>query len=124
LFKSVERFGRSKFGFGGVDPRVLFISSCPGYTCLTGALDQSDRCNPCWVFARLNVWVCSLLSCVATVSRLGLFGARYACLVFWGILAEIGLTGVLHRPDRCEVILWKSPGFTNRDRSDWWCSPV
>jgi hypothetical protein len=118
LFKSVERFGRSKFGFGGVDPRVLFISSCPGYTCLTGALDQSDRCNPCWIFARLNVWVCSLLSCVATVSRLGLFGARYACLVFWGILAEIGLTGVLHRPDRCDVILWKSPGFTNRDRSD------
>jgi hypothetical protein len=25
LFKSVEQFGRSKFGFGGVDPRVLFI---------------------------------------------------------------------------------------------------
>jgi hypothetical protein len=37
LFKSVERFGRSKFGFGGVDPRVLFIPSCPGYTGLTGA---------------------------------------------------------------------------------------
>jgi hypothetical protein len=37
LFKFVERFGRSKFGFGGVDPRVLFISSCPGYTGLTGA---------------------------------------------------------------------------------------
>jgi hypothetical protein len=25
LFKSVERFGRSRLGFGGVDPRVLFI---------------------------------------------------------------------------------------------------
>jgi hypothetical protein len=37
LFKSVERFGRSKFGFGGVDPRVLFITSCPGYTGLTSA---------------------------------------------------------------------------------------
>jgi hypothetical protein len=37
LFKFVERFGRSKFGFGGVDLRVLFIPSCPGYTGLTGA---------------------------------------------------------------------------------------
>jgi hypothetical protein len=42
LFKSVERFGRLRFGFGGVDPRVLFIPSCPGYTGLTGALDRSD----------------------------------------------------------------------------------
>jgi hypothetical protein len=45
LFKSVERFGRSRFGFGGVDPRVLFIPSCPGYIGLTGALDRSDRCE-------------------------------------------------------------------------------
>jgi hypothetical protein len=45
LLKSVERFGRSSFGFGGVDPRVLFIPSCPGYTGLTGALDRSDRCE-------------------------------------------------------------------------------
>jgi hypothetical protein len=44
LFKSVEWFGRSKFGFG-VDPRVLFIPSCPNYTGLTGALDRSDRCK-------------------------------------------------------------------------------
>jgi hypothetical protein len=35
LLKSVERFRRSRFGFGGVDPRVLFIPSCPGYTGLT-----------------------------------------------------------------------------------------
>jgi hypothetical protein len=76
LFKSVVRFGRSKFGFGGVDPRVLFIPSCPGYTGLTGALDRSDWCNPWWVFARVNVWVCSLLSCVAAVSSLGQFGGR------------------------------------------------
>jgi hypothetical protein len=27
----LERFGRSKFGFGGVDPWVLFIPSCPDY---------------------------------------------------------------------------------------------
>jgi hypothetical protein len=33
----MERFGRSKFRFVGVDPRVLFIPSCPGYTGLTGA---------------------------------------------------------------------------------------
>jgi hypothetical protein len=51
LFKSVERFGRSKFGFGGVDARVLFIPSCPGYTGLTGALDRSDRCEPLVGFA-------------------------------------------------------------------------
>jgi hypothetical protein len=76
LFKSVERFGRSKFGFGGVDPRVLFIPSCPGYTGLTGALARSDWCNPCWVFARVNVRVCLLLSRVAAISSLGQFGAR------------------------------------------------
>jgi hypothetical protein len=40
LFKPVERFGRSRLGFGGVDPRVLFTLSCPGYTGLTGALDR------------------------------------------------------------------------------------
>jgi hypothetical protein len=51
LFKSVEWFGRSKFGFRGVDPRVLFIPSCPGYTGLTGALDRSDRCKPLVGFA-------------------------------------------------------------------------
>jgi hypothetical protein len=55
---------------------VLFILSCPGYTGLTGALDRSDWCNPCWVFARVNVWVSSLLSCVGAVSSLGLFGGR------------------------------------------------
>jgi hypothetical protein len=76
LFNSLKRFGRSRFGFGGVDPRVLFIPSCPGYTGLTGALDRSDQCNPRWVFARVNVWVCSLLSCVAAVSSLGQFGGR------------------------------------------------
>jgi hypothetical protein len=42
MSKPVERFGRSRLGFGGVDPRVLFIPSCPGYTGLTGALDRSD----------------------------------------------------------------------------------
>jgi hypothetical protein len=97
----MERFGRSKFGFGGVDPRVLFIPSCPGYTSLTSALDRSDRCNPWWVFARLNVWVSLLLSYVGAVSSLGEFGGHLACLVIGVFLAVIGLTGVSHRPDRC-----------------------
>jgi hypothetical protein len=46
LFGSVERIGRSGVGFGGVDPRVLFIPSCPDYTGPTDALDRSDRCEP------------------------------------------------------------------------------
>jgi hypothetical protein len=50
-----------------------------------------------------------MLSCVAAVSSLGRFGARLACLVFWGFLAETGLTGALHRSDRCGAFLWKSP---------------
>jgi hypothetical protein len=76
LFKPVDRFGRSKLGFGGVDTAVLFIPSCPGYTSLTGALERSDRCSPWCVVARLNVWVCLLLSCVGAVSSLGLFVGR------------------------------------------------
>jgi hypothetical protein len=120
----VERFGRSRLGFGGVDPRVLFIPRSPGHTGLTGVPHRSDRCNPCWVFSWVIVCVSSLLSCVAAVSSLGRFGAWLACLVFWGFLAETGLTSVLHRSYRCGAFLWKSPSFTSRDRSDRWCSPV
>jgi hypothetical protein len=64
LFGSVERIGRSGVGFGGVDPRllfiprtgvgfggvdprVLFIPSCPGYT---GLIDVS----PLWDLPRLS----------------------------------------------------------------------
>jgi hypothetical protein len=64
-------------------------------------LHRSDRCNPWWVLARVNVWVSLLLSCVGAVSSLGLFGSQLACLVIWGFLAVTSLTGVLHRPDRC-----------------------
>jgi hypothetical protein len=46
LFDFVERIGRSGVGFGGVDPRAMFILSCPGITGLTDALDRSDRCEP------------------------------------------------------------------------------
>jgi hypothetical protein len=78
---------------------VLFIPSCPGYTGLTGALDRSDRCDPRLVFARVNVWVCSLLSCVVAVSSLGQFGGRLACLVLWG------LSGC-DRSKRCVSSVW------------------
>jgi hypothetical protein len=43
----VERFGRSGVSFGGVDPRVPFISRCQGVTGLTGLTDAS----PLWDFA-------------------------------------------------------------------------
>jgi hypothetical protein len=46
-----ERIMRSGVGFEGVDPRVLFIPSCPGYPGLTGAPDRSDRCEPFVGFA-------------------------------------------------------------------------
>jgi hypothetical protein len=73
LFKSMERFGRSKFGFGGVDPQVLFIPSCPGYTGLTGARDRSDWCESLVGFALGEL----LDSCV--------FGS-WCCWSFRGLL--------------------------------------
>jgi hypothetical protein len=93
---------RSGVGFGVVDPRVLFIPTSSGHTGLTGASHRSDRCKPLLGFSQVNVWLSSLLSRVSTVSSLGLFGARWACLVFWGFLAWTGLTGVLHLPDWCK----------------------
>jgi hypothetical protein len=35
----------------GVDPRVPFISSCPGLTGLTGVRERSDWCRPLVGFA-------------------------------------------------------------------------
>jgi hypothetical protein len=70
----VEQFGRSGVGFEGVDRRVLFVLSCPGYTGLTGALDQSDRCESLVGFALgelLDSFVFGLWCCW---SVLGLFG--------------------------------------------------
>jgi hypothetical protein len=58
----------------------------------------------------MNVLVCSLLSRVVVVSSLVHFGARKVGLGFRGFLALTGLTGVLHRPDRCRSLLWKFPG--------------
>jgi hypothetical protein len=70
----VERSGRSTFGFGGVDPRVLFIPSCPGLTSLTGVRDRSDRCRPLVGFASGELLdSCGFgLWCFSSV--LGLFG--------------------------------------------------
>jgi hypothetical protein len=79
LFKCVEWFGRSKFGFGRVDPRVLFIPSCPDYTGLTGALDRSDRCKSLVGFASgelldpcvFGSWCCWLVLGLFRVVLLG-----------------------------------------------------
>jgi hypothetical protein len=60
----------------GVDPLVLFIPTSSGHTGPTGASHQSDWCRPLLGFALVNVWVCLLLSRVAAVSSLGLFGVR------------------------------------------------
>jgi hypothetical protein len=58
----------------------------PGHTGLAGA-------DPSWVFAQVNIWVCSLLSRAAAVSSLGQFEARYVYLV------DLGFPG-LNQPDR------------------------
>jgi hypothetical protein len=50
-----EKIGRLGVGFGGVDPQVLFIPSCPGFTGLTGALDWSDRCELFMGFASVDL---------------------------------------------------------------------
>jgi hypothetical protein len=59
---------------------VLFISSCPGVTGLTGASDRSDRCVPFVGFASGEL----VVSCV--------FGSCYCWSVlgwFGGVLLEI-----------------------------------
>jgi hypothetical protein len=71
---SVERFRRLKFGFGGVDPRVLSIPSCPGYTGLTGALDWSVRCKLPVGFASGKLLDSCVFGSLCCWSVLGLFG--------------------------------------------------
>jgi hypothetical protein len=127
LHKSVEWFGRSGVGFRGVDPLALFIPERPSLTGLTGATHRFDRCKVLWVLPWVNVLVSFMLSRVAIVSILGHFGARKVDLDYWGFLTSTGLTGVLHRPDRCRSLLWKlsgTSGESSRDRPDWCCSPV
>jgi hypothetical protein len=89
----VERIGRLGVGFGGVDPRVLFIPSCPGYTGLTGALDRSDRCDPFVGFASgelLNPCVFGSCYCWSVLGLFGVvllgfvWGFSSVQVVFWG----------------------------------------
>jgi hypothetical protein len=93
LFGSVERIGRSGVRFEGVDPRVLFIPSCPGYTDLTGALDWCDRCEPFVGFASgelLNPYVFGLYWCWSVLGYFGgvlvvfVLGSSSVSAVFWG----------------------------------------
>jgi hypothetical protein len=53
----------------------LFTPTSSGHTGLTNASHRYDRCRPLLGFAQVNVWVSSLLSLVAAVLSLGLFGA-------------------------------------------------
>jgi hypothetical protein len=91
LCESVERIRRSGVVFGGVDPRVLFIPSCPGVTG-TGALDWSDLCNPYVGFASGDLpdpcvfWLCC---CWSVLGRFGVVlfgfveGSSSLQVVFW-----------------------------------------
>jgi hypothetical protein len=74
MCKFVERFGRSSVGFGGVDPRVLYIPSCPGYIGLTGALDQSEWCESLVGFALGELFDSCVFGSWCCWSVLGLFG--------------------------------------------------
>jgi hypothetical protein len=76
LCKIVQRFGRSGVGFGGVYQLVLFISRAqvtPARPVPHTGLTSADS----WLsFTRVNVLVSSLLSRIADVLSLVLFGAR------------------------------------------------
>jgi hypothetical protein len=88
LHKSVERFGRSRFGFGGVDPRVLFIPSCPGLTGLTGVCDQFDWCMPLVGFASGKLLDLCVFGSWCCWSVLGLFGV--VLLGFFRVFFRVG----------------------------------
>jgi hypothetical protein len=118
----MERFERSRVGFGGVDPRVLFIPERLGLTSLIGVAHRSDRCRGSVGFAsgeRLGEFSVVPSGCCFEFGRfwssVGLFGG-------FGTSCT-GLTGELHRPDRCRGLLWKFSSFASRDRSDRCCSP-
>jgi hypothetical protein len=58
----------TRVGFEGVDPRALFIPSCPGVTGLTRALDQSDQCKTLVRFISGNCLICVVCPMVQLVS--------------------------------------------------------
>jgi hypothetical protein len=77
----MERIGRSGVGFGGLDPRVLFIPSWSGLTGLTGASDQSDRCVPFVGFASGELLDSCIFGSWCRWFVLGLFGVVLLGLV-------------------------------------------
>jgi hypothetical protein len=89
----VKRIGRSGVGFGGVDPRVLFIPSWPGMTGLTGALDRSERCKPFVGFASGDF----LDSCV------------FWLCCWWSVLGQFGvvLLGFEKGSSSLRVVFWR-----------------
>jgi hypothetical protein len=106
----------------GVDPRALFIPSCPGVTRLTGALDRADRCEPMVGFVSGNcllvsfwlVWSCFarfcegfsfLVGCVFEVVFVP--GPRGVTKASWNVCFATAvapdLTGIVYRSDRCNT---------------------
>jgi hypothetical protein len=80
---------------------VLFIPSCPGYTGLTGALDQSDRCESLVGFASSelldscvfrSVWSCFVRFCVG-FSFCG--GCVLGVFLFQGLEKSLRLSAML-----------------------------
>jgi hypothetical protein len=97
LFETLERIGRSGVGIEGVDPRVLFIPSCPGMAGLTGASDRSKQCVPFVGFASGELLVPCVYGWCCCWSVLGLFGdvllgfvkvSSSLQVVFWGCLCS------------------------------------
>jgi hypothetical protein len=81
LFKSVERFGKSRFGFGGVDPRAVFFPTVQAKTDLTGFPNQSDWFRPVGCRERflskevsVDPWL-RLFRCGKALETFGLFGS-------------------------------------------------
>jgi hypothetical protein len=70
----LDPWSESGDGFGGVDPRVLFIPSYPGYTGLTDALNRSDLCEPFVGFASGELLVPCVFGLCCCWLVLGLFG--------------------------------------------------
>jgi hypothetical protein len=108
LASRLSKFAVAGHPSDGVMTPVLFIPSCPGYTSLTGALDQSDRCEPfvgfalgellnpcvfglCWCWSVLGkFWRCFGWLCVG-------FFFRASCvlrvLLFQGLEKSLKLSG-------------------------------
>jgi hypothetical protein len=124
LCKSVERFGRSGVGFGGVDPRVLFTPTSSGHTVWPVPLTGLTGADSCWVSLGWTsgcVRCCPVLLLFHVWSSVGLFGRLGVSWIepvwpvgytgptgvgaslwkFPGSPAGTGLTGGAHQPDRC-----------------------